>query len=52
MVLGVVRELLGGHGRAEEVLQVLQNIFLGRRKGARLWVRVKAIVRHTREINP
>ena len=41
VVLGVVLELLGRYGRAEEVHQVLENIVLGGRKGARLWVGVE-----------
>ena len=36
MVLAVVLELLGRHGGAEEVLQVLEDVLLGRREGARL----------------
>ena len=38
MVLGVVLELLGRDGGAEEVLKVLEDILLARRKGARLRV--------------
>ena len=36
MVLAVVLELLGRDGGAEKVLQVLEDVLLGRRKGARL----------------
>ena len=43
VVLAVILELLGRHRSAEEVLQVLQDILLGRRKGARLRVRVELI---------
>lgn len=43
VVLAVILELLGRHGRAEEVLQILQDVLLGRRKGARLRVRVELI---------
>ena len=41
MVLGVVLELLGRDGGAEEVLQVLEHILLGGREGARLRVVVE-----------
>ena len=41
VVLRVVLELLGRHGRTEEVLEVLEHILLGGRKGARLGVRVE-----------
>ena len=43
VVLAVILELLGRHGRAEEVLQVLEDILLGRRERARLGVRVELI---------
>jgi hypothetical protein len=36
MVLAVVLELLGRHGGAKEVLEVLEDVLLRRRKGARL----------------
>ena len=35
VVLRVVLELLGRHGGAEEILQVLEDILLGRREGTR-----------------
>ena len=38
VMLGVVLELLGRHGGAEEVLEVLEDVLLGRSKGARLRV--------------
>jgi predicted RNA-binding protein Jag len=44
VMFAVVLELLGRHGRAEEILQVLEDILLGRRERARLRVRVE--VRH------
>ncbi len=44
MVLGVVLQLLGRDGRAEEVLQVLEHVLLGGRKGARLRVLVEAVL--------
>ena len=43
VVLAVVLELLGRHGGAKEILQILQHVLLGRRKGARLGVRVELI---------
>jgi len=41
VMLGVVLELLGCHGGAEEVLKVLEDIFFGRRERARLGVRIE-----------
>ena len=41
MVLRVVLELLGRDGGAEEVLEVLEDILLAGRKGARLRVVVE-----------
>lgn len=45
-VLRVVLELLGRDGGAEEVLEVLEDVLLGRRKGARLRVGVELSIRH------
>ena len=41
VVLAVVLQFLGRHRRAEEILQVLQDVLLGRSKGPRLRMRVK-----------
>ena len=41
VVLGVVLQLLGRDGRAEEVLQVLEHVLLGGRERARLRVVVE-----------
>jgi len=42
-LFAVVLELLGRHGGAKEILQVLEDVLLGRRKGARLGVGVELI---------
>ena len=46
MVLGVVLELLGRYRGAEEVLQVLKDVLLGRREGARLRLRIETCFAH------
>jgi len=43
VVLRVVLQLLGRDGRAEEVLQVLEHVLLGRSERARLGVRLEGI---------
>ena len=43
VVLAVILELLGRDGGAKEVLQVLEDVLLGRRKGARLRLSVELV---------
>ena len=43
VVLAVILELLGRDGGAKEVLQVLEDVLLGRRKGARLRLGVELV---------
>jgi len=42
-MLRVVLELLRRHGGAKEILQVLKDVLLGRRKGARLRLGVELV---------